>query len=287
MVTKYQNVFCTITILTVIPIVDIHASETILPDADGLDKRHGHPEDRSTPETRPDSPCCSVLQLGCEINTIPEVQITGHCGETFVLDRAASLVPSKVWVLPVGLNCTYTVQSAANNERVAAIMYSLGTETGTYGNCTRNRLDIYDGTIVNSSRRLSAASGICGKTFPQENYLSSNDSLTVQFSTSPVGIQGGTFRIVVGTIETGAVDECYGEFQCKNGRCIDKNKVCNGHDNCGDSSDEDGCIAHPGSDVRLWMILFIIACVVCFILLCILLGIIIYRLCARSGYHNI
>ncbi|KAK3581185.1 hypothetical protein CHS0354_024719 [Potamilus streckersoni] len=130
----------------------------------------------------------------------------------------------------------------------------------------------------------AAASGICGKTFPKENYLSSNNSLTVQFCTSPNGIQRGTFQIVIGTIES---VECYGEFQCKNGRCVDKNEVCNGHDNCRDSSDEVGCQVNPGIEVRLWMVLFITTCVVCFLLLCIILGVIGYRLHAVHGYQRV
>ena len=32
--------------------------------------------------------------------------------------------------------------------------------------------------------------------------------------------------------------EKYGKFQCNNGKCISKYRICNSRDDCGDSSDE-------------------------------------------------
>ena len=32
--------------------------------------------------------------------------------------------------------------------------------------------------------------------------------------------------------------EKIGKFQCKNGKCIDKDNICNSFNNCGDNSDE-------------------------------------------------
>ena len=32
--------------------------------------------------------------------------------------------------------------------------------------------------------------------------------------------------------------EKYGMFQCNNGKCISKNRICNSRDDCGDNSDE-------------------------------------------------
>ncbi|XP_061168027.1 uncharacterized protein LOC133176972 [Saccostrea echinata] len=46
---------------------------------------------------------------------------------------------------------------------------------------------------------------------------------------------------------------CPGEFKCKNGRCIERNLQCNSHDDCGDLSDEEGCVENtvPPLGIRL------------------------------------
>lgn len=41
---------------------------------------------------------------------------------------------------------------------------------------------------------------------------------------------------------TSPVRPCdYWEFTCSNGRCVNNGFRCDGHDNCGDGSDERGC----------------------------------------------
>ena len=36
------------------------------------------------------------------------------------------------------------------------------------------------------------------------------------------------------------------EFLCNNSRCIRITQTCDTADDCGDSSDEDGCVTYPG-----------------------------------------
>ena len=48
----------------------------------------------------------------------------------------------------------------------------------------------------------------------------------------------GQFKSSILTLGKPGACEKYGFFQCDNGRCIDKNWICNGVDNCGDKSDE-------------------------------------------------
>ena len=48
----------------------------------------------------------------------------------------------------------------------------------------------------------------------------------------------GQFKSSILTLGKPGTCEKYGLFQCDNGRCIYKNWICNGFDNCGDNSDE-------------------------------------------------
>ena len=48
----------------------------------------------------------------------------------------------------------------------------------------------------------------------------------------------GQFKSCILILGKPGTCEKYGWFQCDNGRCIGKNWICNGVDNCGDKSDE-------------------------------------------------
>ena len=48
----------------------------------------------------------------------------------------------------------------------------------------------------------------------------------------------GLFTLYVSILGNPRTCEKYGGFQCNNGNCISKLRVCDFYDNCGDNSDE-------------------------------------------------
>ena len=72
------------------------------------------------------------------------------------MDSAISLniTSNHYHVISACQNCSVTLVTHGDHVLVGTL-YRLGTETGADGACTRNRLDVFDGPIVNQSALLS------------------------------------------------------------------------------------------------------------------------------------
>lgn len=109
---------------------------------------------------------------------------------------------------------------------------------------------------------------LCGQSqCPKENCSEYTGSrIELNFSSGPLGTvppkMVGFNSIVTAFVKTNGTNKCpdVQHFKCRNLRCIWRGFYCNGHNNCGDGSDEPSHC--PAKDV--WGILVIIFGAVCF-----------------------
>lgn len=181
------------------------------------------------------------------------VAMNEHCSSEVRLEQAMIIVPTRhpYFVLPTCMNCSVTLV-ASLDQQIVSTLYLLGTEVSKDDKCSLNRLDIYDGENVDDSHLLSGKGGICGCKMPAiDVFKSSNNTMTIHFQTicEQTHTQHGELELVVSAVKNDMfnVTECHGEFECRDGGCIDKNLVCNGEYDCADHSDEIGCHMRNGT----------------------------------------
>lgn len=156
------------------------------------------------------------------------------------------------------------------------------SKASSSGLCYKARLDLYNGDTTMSAARISGTQGICGKHAKKEYYSTKINTLTMQFTTGIyVGNKYENFEAIVTPFHTGHCQE--DEFKCKNGRCVYRDLLCDGYNNCGDDSDETSC------KKLLLSIAAIIGIVVgCVVIVGIIVTVVICKCCcAVCGYERI
>lgn len=155
-----------------------------------------------------------------------------HCGET--------LSYQKPWVrlkltrrddYPPNMNCTVKVvfsdTEAGTPARIMVVVHKLETK------CPGDRLKMLDG---NSSLPLKGLSpDLCGKHEPKQALFTDSSSLVVNFQSDAYKSDDG-FELYLTRFHLGICTPS--EFRCARGPCIATSLRCDGHDQCGDDSDE-------------------------------------------------
>lgn len=222
-------------------------------------------------------------------DSIEKVDFSKSCGKTITVISALSVTPPEhlFKVIPNCLNCSLTF-TASEGHQLSTTFHTFGTETGLKGKCTLNRLDVYNGQLVDKSQLLSNASGMCGCELPDETYKSTDNYMTLTFTTECTNttVQHGEFDIVISAFRKDPVintTSCPGQFECaSDSQCINKTLICNGKSDCKDNSDETHCKAKPEPKLTpLWLFILVGLSAVCLILMFVIVVLLAYRYCCQ------
>ena len=85
------------------------------------------------------------------------VDFSKSCGENMTVTSAVAVVsPEHIYkVLPNCLKCEMLFIAEAGHQ-LSATFHTFGTVTGTQGQCSKNRVDVYNGDGVNTTQLLSS-----------------------------------------------------------------------------------------------------------------------------------
>ncbi|XP_078264732.1 enteropeptidase [Rhinoraja longicauda] len=107
-----------------------------------------------------------------------------------------------------------------------------------------NLEDIYDVLEVrDGSGNDSLLMGVLTGRGPFEDFFSTKDGMTVLFTSDKTGTRRGFQANFTTGHHLGQPAPCVSaEYQCGDGQCVPKTKLCDGLCDCGDGSDEDDCV---------------------------------------------
>lgn len=126
-----------------------------------------------------------------------------------------------------GLTCNFIVKTS-NDYRIVVVFETIQFP-GTTGNCSDSLL---------LSNVESPAGPIC--TSDVKEVISKGHIMNVTWSTGggePASTNDG-FEAIVTAYKPGTAFCTFSQFKCANHRCVADNFACDGHNNCGDNSDE-------------------------------------------------
>ncbi|XP_076467229.1 cubilin-like [Babylonia areolata] len=129
--------------------------------------------------------------------------------------------------------CEWTVRASRPHNKVLMQLADLNMEGFLGSNCQHAVLKVY-----NDPEALHPVASLCGKSSEPPSYLSSHDTLTLRFITSPASLGAKGFDVSWTEIHT--TGQCQ-QFMCeRNKYCINQALKCDGQPNCGaqDNSDE-------------------------------------------------
>lgn len=132
---------------------------------------------------------------------------------------------------PNNLNCQWKINAPVG--KVITLWFN-AFEAESTENCNYDYLSVYDGK--NSYGLLMDK--LCGMVYP-EKMTSETNHMYIQFISDETA--GGFGFNLTYTIEDPLPSCQDSEFRCRDTHCIAYSKVCNGHDDCGDGSDELVC----------------------------------------------
>ncbi|XP_013782776.2 chymotrypsin-like elastase family member 2A [Limulus polyphemus] len=131
---------------------------------------------------------------------------------------------------PETIQCTYEIQ-APPGQRVRLNFHFLDIETSS--SCRYDYLAVYN--KINETQYREAV--FCGNVLPRD-IMSLKEIFVIRFVSDPL-ITASGFNL---TWLTTDMSLCYPEeFQCKNRKCVLDEVLCDGTDDCGDGTDEEGC----------------------------------------------
>ncbi|KAH3862789.1 hypothetical protein DPMN_025763 [Dreissena polymorpha] len=141
--------------------------------------------------------------------------------------------------IPAYWQCDMEIDCSRGEDENQACEYDLGEFVLRTGMTVRDHLiEVYAGATNETCADycLNATRFVCRsfsfKPRTRECILSDVNSLTTELRASS---SEDTFELRI------QLAGCDGMFECDNGRCVKRKQLCDGHDHCGDFSDETGC----------------------------------------------
>lgn len=130
---------------------------------------------------------------------------------------------------PNGFAGVVTIQAPQASNRIRLDFEDFDLETSNQ--CSADRVNIVEG----SQRKLT----LCSNRRPKP-YLSRGSSVTIEFITDDLKKSRG-FRIRFRTTNNRTLCHSTREYQCSTRECIPASRLCDGHFDCADASDEVLC----------------------------------------------
>lgn len=165
--------------------------------------------------------------------------ISELCNETMFMDNYKSthvhtflLKLSAENDYPHNLHCFFTAEVQKDSEQ---IMFYFKTFSVRGDQCQYDWLELHDGDSLASPYVCGADGRLCGL-FPSKLksvFITETNYLTLYFASGLQEHYHG-FEIVITRFRYAPCRS--DEFECENGRCIDKSIECNGYNPCGDNS---------------------------------------------------
>ncbi len=180
------------------------------------------------------------------------------------------------------LDCTVTLTTSFG--RKIFIDFTTLNIEGDPMDCKKtDYLEVFDGPT-----KLSSLGVICGTdTYSVDPITSTTSSITIQFKTNSNVTDSG-FYMTYNSFSESSIMPCMDdEFECGNGRCIDKSLTGDLYDNCGDSSDfAGGDVFNTAMGLLKWgigvLIAIIVGIIVAIVLCCVCVGCLCYHCCCKN-----
>ncbi|KAF7210448.1 suppressor of tumorigenicity 14 protein homolog [Nothobranchius furzeri] len=167
-----------------------------------------------------------------------------ECGGQLTADTGSFSSPFFPSNYPPQTLCEWKIQ--VSTEKFVKIQFnefSLGTFSEDCSN---------DFVEIDGERR------ICGRALKSPVFTSRSNSVTIKFNSDASLVDQGFLASYEGFVPS---NPCPGRFKCKSNLCIRTDQQCDGHDDCGDNSDELDCTCKADQlrcnnnlcKSRLWM----------------------------------
>ncbi|XP_034550816.1 suppressor of tumorigenicity 14 protein homolog, partial [Notolabrus celidotus] len=145
------------------------------------------------------------------------------CGGTLTAGKGSFSTPFFPSNYPPKTTCEWKIQ--APKEKFLKVQFTKFFLGNNSKQCRRDYVEVND-------QRL------CGHKLQSNVITSQSNAMTVKFVSDSSFVDQGFMAQYEAFVPT---NPCPGRFQCTNNLCLNKTLQCDGWDDCGDGSDEDGC----------------------------------------------
>lgn len=194
------------------------------------------------------------------------VYVTQECGQLLGITDE-TIVKLGQESRPINItDCRMDLRSPKDPQRQSGIVLTIeyiSLAPPIEGVCLNNSINVYDGP-----EKLNKQ-GLCGRHLNQSTYATDHNAIGIELisDSQPSQIRFKAFATPFHKAPC-YYDRYHPEFSCANGRCIDSYLTCNGHDNCGDDSDEDKGYCHTMNVIGIIFIVIFGGAIFVFLISC-------------------